>query len=448
MVFTFLRVVAVSVCLVVLGVCFSSSTSAAMNPSFALDSRTLERAGAPTPVAVTVSSKRSCSKHSARTAVAFKRPDARGRQRAVPAFHTPMHALRLEAPSEELSGREATLRVTDLLTTLAPQAIDIRKPLILQSAEFALTLDPQRYPVVSAMDGAKIVLDPNASIPALVKSLIMERDPSVRIVSESPDNSRRFLATMLNAAGFYSLETNFSMDFGGDPRLRVHSDFKVEKTADSLIKQDVVLINSGRDALPPVLTAFLKKDGFTTFEPFASQKAPAVTAPARSVIQVSDKNCINVTDVILNALSVAFKNDCPVEVFAGENNGISLSVKAQRYFERDGQRFVISSFDGDPISYTLFRILEAKGYRVVILDKHDDFRKVSEKLFTALRLPSQYAQHAMWPETDSNYSVHMSGFRLEGAGVPGGSLFLTNLQIDRIIRDLLVENGYDVRDSK
>ena len=84
---------------------------------------------------------------------------------------------------------------------------------------------------------------------------------------------------------------------------------------------------------------------------------------------------------------------------------------------------------------------------MVILDKNDDFRKVSERLLTALRLPSEYARHAMWPETDSNYSVSMSGFRLEGAGIPGGSLFLTNLRIDSIIRDLLVENGYDVRDK-
>jgi hypothetical protein len=447
MFFTFLRAAAASACLVVLGACFSSPTSAATNPSFELDSRTLERAGAPIPVAAPVSGKRSRSRHSVRTSVGSRKHGAHGRQRAVRAFQAPVHALRLGAPSAELSGPETTLRVTDLLSTLVPQAIDVRKPLVLQSAAFALTLDPQRYPVFSAMDGAKIVLDPNASIPALVKTLIMERDPSVRIVSESPGNSRRFLETMLNAAGFYSLETSFSMDFGVDPRLRVHSDFKVEKTSDSLMKQDVALINSGRDALPPALTAFLKKDGFTTYEPFASQKAPVVTVPPRSVIQVSDKNCIDVTDAILNALSVAFQNDYPVGVFAEENNGISLSVKAQRYFERDGQHFVISGFDGDPVSYTLFRILETKGYRVVILDKHDDFRKVSEKLFTALRLRSRYAQHAMWPETNSSYSVRMSGFRLEGAGIPGGSLFLTNLQIDRIIRDLLVENGYDVRDK-
>ena len=54
--------------------------------------------------------------------------------------------------------------------------------------------------------------------------------------------------------------------------------------------------------------------------------------------------------------------------------------KAERYFERGGQRYVVTSFDGDPVNYTLFRILETKGYNVVILEAQDDFRKISEKL--------------------------------------------------------------------
>ena len=290
-----------------------------MNPSFELDSRVLERVAAPAPVAAAISRKPShSSRYSSRTSVASKRRGAHERRRTVHAFHAPVHTLRLEAVSEGLSGREVALRTTKLLSTLVPRAADIRKPLVFQSAAFMLTLDPERYPVLNAMDGAKIVLDPNASIPALVKSLIMERDPSVRIVSESPRNGGRFLETVLNAAGFYSLETSFSMDFGVDPRLRVHSDFKVEKTSDSLIKHDVALINSGGTALPPSLTAFLEKDGFRVHEPFASRKNSVLTTPPRPIIRISDKNRIDVADAILNALSVACRNDYPVEVFAGE----------------------------------------------------------------------------------------------------------------------------------
>ena len=131
-------------------------------------------------------------------------------------------------------------------------------------------------------------------------------------------------------------------------------------------------------------------------------------------------------------------------VFAADNNGISLSVKAERFFERDGQRFVVSRFDGDPVTYTLFRILETKGYRVVILEAKDDFRKISEKILSRLRIQGSYAQQKLWPDDTSNYSLQMSGFNLENAGIPGGALFLTNLPLDRIVRDLLTENGYNI----
>ena len=116
----------------------------------------------------------------------------------------------------------------------------------------------------------------------------------------------------------------------------------------------------------------------------------------------------------------------------------------ERFFERGGQRFVVTSFDGDPVTYTLFRILETKGYRVVILEAKDDFRKITEKILSRLRIQAAYAQHKLLSDDATNYSLQMSGFNLEGAGIPDGSLFLTNLPLDRIDRDLLMENGYNV----
>jgi hypothetical protein len=49
------------------------------------------------------------------------------------------------------------------------------------------------------------------------------------------------------------------------------------------------------------------------------------------------------------------------------------------------------------------------------------------------------------PDCGSNYSLQMSGFHVEGPGVPGGSLFLTNLPLDRMMSELLTESGYDLQ---
>ena len=133
-----------------------------------------------------------------------------------------------------------------------------------------------------------------------------------------------------------------------------------------------------------------------------------------------------------------------MDVFAADNNGISLAVKAERYFERGGHRYIVTRYDGDPVNYTLFRILETKGYRVVILESRDDFRKVSEKIVSRLKINGSFAQHSLLKDRSLGYSLQMSGIKVDDSSLPGGGLFLTNLTIDRIIRDLLTENGYSL----
>lgn len=355
----------------------------------------------------------------------------------------PEQTFKLESPVAQLSEQEAVTRAHDVWNRIVPSKNELLRPLNLQASTFSLTLDPERYPTFARMDGGRIVLDQNGSIPPLVKALIESKDSSVRIVTETPTGTKRFMASLLEAAGFYSVEENFSMEFGVDPKLTVHADFKIEKTAESLIKQDVVLVNNGLASIPPFLGEFLKKEGFSLYEPFASLKQSA-QRDSRTIQYISAKKQPEMIDSILSAFSVAPERDRRVDVFATDNNGISLSVIAERYFERGGQRFVVTSFDGDPINYTLFRILETKGYKVVILESQDDFRKISEKIISRMKIKGTFAQHSLLHDGTAGYSLHMSGFKLEDALLPGGGIFLTDRTMDRIIRDLITDNGFTI----
>lgn len=354
---------------------------------------------------------------------------------------SPEQSFKLESPVAALSEQEVVTKAHEIWNSIVPPKNEQLKPLALQTSTFSLTLDPERYPMFARMDGGRIVLDQNGSIPPLVKSLIEDKDTSVRIVTESPSGNRYFMAALLENAGFYSVEENFTMEFGVDPKLTVQADFKVEKTPESLIKQDVVLVNSGRTSLPPSLGVFLKKEGFSLYEPFASLK-PFAQRDSRTIHSVSAKNQPETIDAILSAFSVSPVRDRRVDVFSADNNGISLSVKAERYFERGGQRFVVTSFDGDPVNYTLFRILETKGYSVVILEAQDDFRRISEKLISRMKIKGAFAQHNLVHDGSAGYSLSMSGFKLDDAQLPGGGIFLTDRVMDRIVRDLFTENGF------
>jgi len=350
----------------------------------------------------------------------------------------------LTAPSAAAPDEQETLRqIKGVWDRIVPPKSELNKPLTLHSPTFTLTLDPQRYPMYATMDGGRILVDRKNTIPPLVKSLIQEKEPSVRIVSETPANARQLLATMLETAGFYSVEENFNLELGADPMITIHSDFKIEKAADSLVNQDVVLLNDERQELPTALRGVLKKEGFTVYEPFAAP-GPLIVRPARNFGQIGVSTQPEMVDAILVSLAVSPERDRTLEVFGADDNGISLSVKADRSFVSSGQKYVINRFDGDAVTYTLFRILETRGYRVITLDRKDDFRKSTEKILSGMKIRGAYGRHDLIREEGLPYSVQMSGFWLDAPSLPGGNLFLTDLAIDRVVRSLLLENGFNI----
>ncbi|WP_236685637.1 peptidoglycan-binding protein LysM [Geobacter pickeringii] len=333
--------------------------------------------------------------------------------------------------------------VRQLWDGLVPSQGQAAQPIAIEDKNFSLSLDPENFPTFAAPDGGRVLVDAGGKIPPLVRALIEAKDPSIRIVSESPRNRKRFMASLLAGARFYSVEENISLEFGSDPRLTVNADFKVEKSPDSLLHHDVVLMNVGENQrnMPPSLVQFLNREGFQVLEPLSARDDRAGRAP-QTLYQITARDPRGVVDGLLRVLNVHCENDRNVELYGVGDGGLRLYVRADRYFEEGGSRFVVSYFDGDPVTYTLTRLLETRGYRVVVLDPKDDFRKVSEKLFARMRIPGVFARHDLLPVRESSYGVQMSGFRLRGAA--GEPAFLTNAELDPLFRDLLDANGYTI----
>lgn len=354
-----------------------------------------------------------------------------------PAGHS-LHMMSL--PMERESDGVATVR--RVWDNLVPAKEGAAAPIEIEDKNFSLSLDPSTFPTFPAADGGKIVVDSTGKLPPLVKALIEGKDPKIRIVSEDPRNRKRFISSMLTNAKFYSVEENFAVNFGADPKLTVNADFKVEKTPESLLHNDVVLVNVGEQlrGMPPSLVQFLHRQGFQIVEPFPPQAEPAAGI-RYGLHQIKAKDPRGIVDALLDALSLRFESNRNVEVYGLAESGLKLFVKADRYFEENGERFVVSHFDGDPINYTLTRLLETRGYRVVMLDPKDDFRKISEKFLSRLRIAGNYANHDLISNRDAPYAVQMSGFRLRSST---GPVILTNVEIDPLFRDLLDYNGYNI----
>jgi hypothetical protein len=353
----------------------------------------------------------------------------------------------LQLPSVAAMSTELVLqRLQPFWGKVVPSAAGSLKPLIFKSDAFDLAIDQTRYPLLKAFDDGKLLLDMDGTLPQLVRTLIQEKDPSVRVVSASPSDGRRFLGALLAAGGFYSVEDQPVMIFGTDPQLKVRSDFKVERTTESVMRNEVMLVSASRQGLPNRLAAYLKSQGFELLEPFSDQVAAEV--PLRHHVVHATPGDINRTvDLVLESLGLPVERNRRVELFRSVESGIALSVAADRYFERGNKRYVVARFTGDPVTYTLFRLLETKGYRVIILEPQDGFKIVTSKLLSRMDLPSSYASHQLVSDPLGRYSVQMSGFLLENVSSSGGAVILTDRPLERSVRDLLYDHGYQIQDK-
>ncbi|MFZ3208712.1 MAG: LysM domain-containing protein [Geobacteraceae bacterium] len=346
-------------------------------------------------------------------------------------------------------GTESLETVRQVWSRLVPSlGLSGNEPFDCNDRDFSLSLDPERYPTLPAPDGGSILLDPQRTLPPLVKALIKDKAPMLRIVSEPPANRRRFFNALLDEARFYSVEKDFSVEFGYDPKITVNADFKIEKTPESLLKNDIVLLNvaENRKSMPGALLSFLESKGFRMIEASSSSlENRPLTSHLLYQITASDPQ--KIADSLLEALSVPFDTGRNINLYAREELGIRLEVRVDRYFEDNGQHFVIARFNGDPVNYTLIRLLETRGYRVIMLNAGDNFRAIVEKVFSRLKIPGRHGSHDLWPIREVGYGVQMSGVTIRDRRKGGGDIFLTNGEMDPLIKNLAGLNGYTVIDN-
>jgi predicted nuclease with RNAse H fold len=318
-------------------------------------------------------------------------------------------------------------------------------PLRVEGGNFSLSLDPERYPLLPAADGGKILIDAEGALPPYVKEILREKEPGVRIVTERPANSKRFFTALLAAAGFYSVEEDFAVHLGTDPKVTVTSDFKIEKNQESLLNNDVFLLNvsEARTGLPPSLVSHMEKEGFHVIELFPS--SPAGTPAARHVLySISSETQQGIVDAILSAFSFSAASNRDIALDDGSLSGVSLSVRADRYIETAGGNVLLSFSDANPVQYTLFKLLQLKGYQVVTIHPTDDFRKVSEKVLSALKISASFGIHHLGDPRGTPVDVQLSGFVARGTN---GNTILTNVGVDSLVREIAGFKGYSVIDK-
>lgn len=163
-------------------------------------------------------------------------------------------------------------------------------------------------------------------------------------------------------------------------------------------------------------------------EPSATAAPPAVApAPALPrypvrVHAIEGRDSEEMIDNIVRALGLECAKMRVVDFRTGAAGGNAFSVKVDRYIEAGGKRIIINSTEKDHFNYTLLRLLEQEGYRVIHAERKD-FRGIAGALLTYLDRVHEYTARQV-ENIGEEEPQEKRGF-LIGDGAKDMQLFLT-----------------------
>lgn len=109
------------------------------------------------------------------------------------------------------------------------------------------------------------------------------------------------------------------------------------------------------------------------------------------ICSVTDKDTAGIVDAVLNALSVSWSKNRIIESSAP----VAFSIRVDRYFDYRQAHYIVSIGESDPYNYTLIRLLEGAGYRVLRLSGGEDFETVTRKMFATLGMVTDFGAHPL-----------------------------------------------------
>ena len=133
-----------------------------------------------------------------------------------------------------------------------------------------------------------------------------------------------------------------------------------------------------------------------TVPPVAAVAPPVPAPPAAPmantwICSVTERDTSRMVDAVLNALSVSWSKNRIIQSVAPT----SFSIRVDRYFEYKDARYIVSIGEFDPYNYTLIRLLEGAGYRVLRIGGREDFDKVGQRLLALIGVVPDFGRHLL-----------------------------------------------------
>lgn len=160
--------------------------------------------------------------------------------------------------------------------------------------------------------------------------------------------------------------------------------------------------------------------------------APATPAPSRLsvaappaaalICPVPEQDPAAVIDSLLRLLRIDPGRNKTVE--AGQGTGTPFSITVDRYFEYQGGRYIVSIGESDPYSYTLLRVMERTGYKVLRLSDKEGFHAAADRLLTMVGVAPDFGRHRIEGEK------RVTGFLIKTEGTGGRRVVVSAVPVE------------------
>lgn len=149
---------------------------------------------------------------------------------------------------------------------------------------------------------------------------------------------------------------------------------------------------------------------------------PAVVQVPTWVCSVTDREPGQMVDALLNALSLPWSKNRIVQ--SSDGAATAFSIKVDRYFEYKGARYIVAIGESDAYSYTLLRVLESAGYRVLRVSAGEDFHSVGDKLLRLIGALPEFGRQEL------QAGKEIPGFLVQPDDAGGKRVVLTAEPVD------------------
>ena len=162
--------------------------------------------------------------------------------------------------------------------------------------------------------------------------------------------------------------------------------------------------------------------------PLTAPLPPVFPAPV-DIHFVTAREPEGIFDGFLEILDLKGEKNKIVESGKESDSSTFLSIKVDRYLEHRGVRYIVTFGEKDPFNYTLLRLLETAGYRVIRFGRGDDFRAIGSGLLDALQWPYTYGKHQLKLVAGAA-PAELSGFMLVTSGGTPRQLLITDTVVE------------------